>query len=97
MPTASSMSAPSGAENPSKHAIQPLIDYINVRSLAVWEALGKNNLWKRMLKNVVCTTATSKHLILLTKYDSLSVPLQLAYVSYIHPTRHLGRRPTSQR
>lgn len=31
-------------------------EYAADRALAIWDNLGENNLWKRMLKNVIATT-----------------------------------------
>ena len=31
-------------------------DYAGERATEIWDNLGKNNLWKRILKNVVATT-----------------------------------------
>ena len=37
-------------------ALQKGRQYVAKQALEIWDSLGKNNLWKRILKNVIATT-----------------------------------------
>lgn len=39
--------------------------YVAERVLEIWDNLQKNNLWKRILKNVIATTLLGRHLRLI--------------------------------
>ncbi len=36
--------------------------YVAEKVLEIWDNLQKNNLWKRILKNVIATTLLGRHL-----------------------------------
>ena len=36
------------------------IKYVGNRVNKIWENLGENSLWKRMLKNIIATTAAGR-------------------------------------
>ena len=62
-------------------ALQKGRQYVAEQALEIWDSLGKNNLWKRILKNVIATTLLGQIFFRNQYRRDRSLLLQSAYVS----------------
>lgn len=65
------------------------------RAVEILENLGKNNLWKRILKNTMATTAVGKSSsVVVAVYMKAHAPIKSAYLSYQASVIQLAKPPT---
>ena len=77
-------------ESAPQHGRRYVVDEI----VEIWDNLGKHNLWKRILKNVVATTIVGETQTFNLAKKNGSLLSQSAYVLSQDPEMPLARLPT---